>query len=73
MHRSEDGDADLPEAVFLHDEAAARRIFTYLEAVDWKWTIVDVLEQPLGLLEDVLTLKALQQRVERALKDDKNV
>lgn len=55
------GTADLP----LPDDAArqlrgdpdlAMQMLAYLEAVEWKWTITQILEQPEALLEDVLTL-----------------
>lgn len=47
----------------LSDAELAQRVYSILQAVDWKWTIAEVLEQPEALLEDVLTLADMAQRV----------
>lgn len=46
----------------------AWKVFTWLEAVEWRWTITQLLEQPEDLLESVLTIRALASRIERQKK-----
>lgn len=58
----------LPETVYLPENITineAWRLFTLLEAVEWKWTITEMLEQPEALLEAVLSIRALAGRIER--------
>lgn len=52
----------------MHDEALAWRVWTWLEATDWKWPPSVLLQQPEALMEDISTLAWLSQSVERALK-----
>ena len=45
----------------LHDEESAMKIWQILEAVQWRWTIKEVLEQPNAILEDVLQIAGISR------------
>jgi hypothetical protein len=45
----------------IHEENEAMRIWSILEAVQWRWTINEILEQPNQLLTDVLQLAGLSR------------
>lgn len=40
-------------------------VFNVLEAVEWKWTINEVLEQPEALLHDVIQLASVRSIMRR--------
>lgn len=52
----------LPEGVELDP---AWKLFTLLEAVEWRWPPSVLLEQDEALLDAVLTIRALAGRMER--------
>jgi hypothetical protein len=47
----------------------ARFVFAVLEAVEWKWTPLDVLRQPEALLHDVMQLGGLNAKMRKILED----
>ena len=53
------------------DPELAYSVFSILESVEYRWTILEVLEQPEALLNDVLMIKALNLRIRR-LEDKAN-
>lgn len=40
-------------------------MFTVLESVEWKWTPREVLNQPDLLLDDVILLRSLAEKIRR--------
>lgn len=52
---------DLPD-VEIHNLRLAWRVWQILRAIDWKWTIADVLEQPEALLDDVMAIQFAYNR-----------
>lgn len=48
----------------VHDLPLAMRVWTILRAVNWRWTITEVLAQPEALLDDVMTLEFALGRIE---------
>lgn len=57
-----------PDQVKLDNEELAKKIFMILEAVEYRWTITDVLAQPEDMLNQVLLLKALKYQVREETK-----
>lgn len=53
----------------VHDLELAMRVWSVLRAVNWRWTIADVLAQPEALLDDVMALEFAHGRLEK-LKDN---
>jgi len=51
--------------VEFFDLERAKAVYWILEAVDWKWTVEEVLDQPEELLRDVLQIKGLMAKMER--------
>ena len=67
----QDGPADPPESILLnHDAELVKRLLVILEAVEWRWTLSDILAQPEGLLADVISLKALGEQIARTMKNN---
>jgi hypothetical protein len=65
-------DDSLPDRITYNgDPELAYSVFSILEAVEYRWTIVEVLEQPEALLNDVLMIAALHRRMRR-LEDKAN-
>jgi hypothetical protein len=60
---------DLPD-VFpaFHNLELAWKVYLVLEAVQWRWTPLQILEQPEGLLQDLLRLKGLGSLVYKSLR-----
>lgn len=54
------------------DEDVARYVAGILEAIDWKWTPLQVLEQPEALLHDVLVLGGLSATVRRLERENEH-
>lgn len=52
-------DPEFPDLLDLAEPDLAIEILELLEAVDWKWTISEILEQPRELFKDVLYLRHL--------------
>lgn len=52
------------------DPDTAYDVFCILEAVEYKWTVNQVLEQPEALLNDVLMIASLYRKMKRL--DEKN-
>lgn len=46
-------------------------VYCLLEAVEYKWTITQLLEQPEALLNDVLMIAALSRKMRRIEDKDK--
>lgn len=42
---------------------SARRVLEILEMVEFRWTIAEILEQPQVLLEDVMALRMIGNKV----------
>jgi hypothetical protein len=62
----------LPDRITYHgDPEMAYNVFSILEAVEYRWTIIEVLEQPEALLNDVLMIAALHRKMRR-LEDKSN-
>jgi hypothetical protein len=60
----------LPEAVSLWgDEDEARYVVSVLEAVDWKWTPAQILDQNEALLHDVLVVGGLSGKLRQIERD----
>jgi hypothetical protein len=53
----------LPETVRLvHSVEEVKRVLSVLEAVEFRWTIQQVLDTPESWLDDVLTMKATGEK-----------
>jgi hypothetical protein len=52
--------------------ANAKRILTILEMTEFRWTILDVMEQPEQELEAVFALKALGEKVRAQSREASN-
>lgn len=52
-------DFAFPEILHLNDPDLSVRVLEVLEAVEWRWTVLDVLAQPDDILSDVLYLRYL--------------
>lgn len=66
-------DQNLPEGViWCGDPDLAYNVWSILEAVQYRWTIAEVLEQPEALLTDVLMIAALNAKMRKAEKDNAN-
>jgi hypothetical protein len=48
------------------------RVWRILRAVDYRWTINEVLEQPQPLLDEVLTIEAIMKTFERNEEEAKS-
>jgi hypothetical protein len=56
----------LPEILRLnHPLEAVQRVLSVLEAVEFKWTIQQVLDSPEDWLDDILTMKGAGERYKR--------
>lgn len=56
----------MPDGIeYQGDAETAYTVFSILEAVEYRWTINDVLEQPEALLNDVMMIGALHRRMKR--------
>lgn len=53
----------MPAEVAFGDMETSKEIYMLLEAVEWKWTISEILEQPYDLLMDVLQYKGLRAKL----------
>lgn len=64
---------DLPATVPLAPDVVDESfyVFSVLEAVEWKWTVNDVLEQPEALLENILTLASIARKVKGQIDEQK--
>ena len=51
----------------------AFEIYTTLETVGWRWTILDVLAQPDALLEDVIKIAGHAERVKRQMREPQTI
>ena len=57
----------MPEILRLnHPLEAVRRVLSVLEAVEFKWTIQQVLDSPEDWLDDILTMKGAGERYKRS-------
>ena len=58
--------SSLPDGIdYSTDADMALYVFNVLEAVEWKWTINEVLEQPEALLHDVIQLASVRSIMRR--------
>jgi len=63
-------DATLPETItYSGDPDLAFNVWSILEAVEWRWTINDVLAQPESILNDVMMLAALNAKMKKIERD----
>jgi hypothetical protein len=63
----------LPEVIdYCGDADLAYNVWSILEAVQWRWTIVEVLEQPEALINDVLMIAAMSAKMRKAERDNAN-
>lgn len=52
---------------FIIDEA--RRMLEILEAVEWRWTITEIQQQPAALLDAIIDLKSTGIKMREQMKD----
>jgi hypothetical protein len=72
LSEGHDVNDSLPDRIIYHsDPETAYNVFSILEAVEYRWTINEVLEQPEALLNDVLMIAALHRKMRR-LEDKSN-
>jgi hypothetical protein len=45
-------------------------VWSILEAVQWRWTIREVLDQPESLLNDVVMIASMNARMRKAERDN---
>jgi hypothetical protein len=70
---SGEAEGDLPDSVaFWGDENEARFVFSVLQAVEWKWTPEQVLQQDSALLHDVLMISGVSGTLRRIKDKSKN-
>lgn len=73
FYKDNSKDNALPEdfqmGVPVHLIEQAKRVLSILEAVEWKWTPIQILEQPAELLDAVLSLKTNGEKVRRQLQE----
>jgi hypothetical protein len=53
----------------INEPDISPHVLAVLEAVEFRWTILDVLEQPQAILDDVLMLKSVGQKLARMRKN----
>lgn len=56
---------NLPEIVEIHDFDAALRIYQWLEAIEWRWDINTLLEQPDALMSDVAEIASIMSKFDK--------
>jgi hypothetical protein len=56
---------DLPDEIELHDPELAWRLWTTLDAIDWRWPPDVILRQPEWIMDDILTVANLAGRVRK--------
>lgn len=75
FYTSEEETGDLPLEPFagLHIEtiSVAQRILQVLEACEWKWTINEILDQPVELLDTIINLRANGMRMKMQMSNKK--
>lgn len=49
----------------------AWRVLQVLKVVEWKWTITEILEQPAALLDAVVELESLGQKMRGQMDEQK--
>jgi hypothetical protein len=60
----------LPETIRLnHPLEAVKRMLSILEAVEFKWTVQDVLATPEEWIDDILTAKGYGETYKRIRED----
>jgi hypothetical protein len=63
----------LPESLtFSGDADLAYNVWSILEAVQWRWTIREVLDQPESLLNDVVMIASMNARMRKAERENAN-
>lgn len=63
-------DANLPEQIeYNGDPDLAFNVWAILEAVEWRWTVAQVLEQPESLLNDVMMIAAINGKMKKIERD----
>lgn len=63
-----DAPAELPDRLPLHDEATAYRVWSLLEAVEWRWPPDVLLRQDEALMEDIAAIAWLNGQVVKMQK-----
>jgi hypothetical protein len=58
--------------MFWGDELEAQFVYSILQAVEWKWTPAQILEQEAALLHDVLMISGLNNTMRRIKDKQKN-
>ncbi len=63
----------LPDGVTYQGNAEmAYNVWSVLEAVEYRWTINEVLQQPAALLNDVIMIAALHRKMRRLEEESNN-
>lgn len=64
-----DGGGNPPKYLKLnHPLDDVTRILSILEAVDWRWSIAEILDQDEAWLDDILAMKTVGEKIKSQMK-----
>jgi hypothetical protein len=73
LDAGQDNAKNLPDTIEIWgDENEARFVYSVLQAVEWKWTPQQILEQEAALLHDVLTIGNADRVLKNLQAEQKN-